>query len=218
MGEVARAVPGLNVITTVPMSEKRAGRIGQYLVGSWPFEKGGARSAAYTAPRGFVRVMPEDLDLPISKHILLGDYLTKGQANVWPKYVALVPRALDKVELTIQELEREGHKVGNIGVISAFRTPSYNAGGGNTAGRGALSRHMYGDAIDFYIDSNRDGRMDDLNRDGRIDKSDARVIGSAAERVERQYPAMVGGIGIYAPTGGHSGFVHLDTRGSRARW
>jgi hypothetical protein len=44
------------------------------------------------------------------------------------------------------------------------------------------------------------------------------VIVRAAERVEREHPRLVGGIGLYAPTGAHAGFVHLDTRGYRARW
>jgi uncharacterized protein YcbK (DUF882 family) len=103
-------------------------------------------------------------------------------------------------------------------VISGFRTPGYNAGGGDTSGRGALSRHMYGDAMDWFVDDDRDGRMDDLNGDGRIDIDDGRVMVKAAEAVEREHPDLVGGIGLYAPTGAHAGFVHIDTRGFRARW
>jgi uncharacterized protein YcbK (DUF882 family) len=137
---------------------------------------------------------------------------------VWPKYVALQPQVLDKVELTLQELERSGHPVKDIFVVSAFRTPSYNEGGGNTAGRAALSRHMYGDAMDIAVDNDGDGRMDDLNGDGRVTVADARVIGEAADRVEKAHPELIGGIGIYSPTGAHSGFVHIDTRGYRARW
>ena len=111
-----------------------------------------------------------------------------------------------------------GHPVENVGVISGFRTPQYNAHGGNTSGRGNFSRHMYGDAMDFYIDNDGDGRMDDLNQDGQVDIEDARIVGEAAERVEEQYPEYVGGIGVYDPTGAHSGFVHVDVRGYRARW
>jgi hypothetical protein len=219
LGNAAREIPGMSVATLVPMSEKKRGYVGQYLVGSWPFENGARpRSPAYTPPRGFIQVTPDNLGTRITEHLKLGDYLTKGQTNVWPKYVVMVPRELDKIELTMQELEREGHPVEKIGIISAFRTPNYNVEGGNPAGRAALSRHMYGDAMDIYIDNNHDGRMDDLNGDGRIDVKDARVIGHAAEQVERNNPSMVGGIGIYAPTGAHSGFVHIDTRGFRARW
>ena len=214
-----RSVPDLNVLTLVPLSEKRGGRIGSYQIGNWPYERGGRpRSSAYAPPRGLVRVTPENLDLPVSDHFRLRDFVTKGQQNVWPKYVALSPQLLDKLELTIQELNASGTPVQRVGTISGFRTPSYNAGGGDTSGRGALSRHMYGDAMDWFVDNDGDGSMDDLNRDGRVNKEDARVIGLAAERVEKKYPGLVGGIGLYPPTGAHNGFVHIDTRGYRARW
>lgn len=214
-----RAVPDLSVITLVPLSEKRAGRIGSYIIGEWPFESGGRPpSTAYSPPPGLVRVTPENQDLFVSRHFRLRDFLTKGQSDVWPKYVALSPLLLDKLELTIDALEAMGHPVQQVGVISGFRTPSYNRSGGDPAGRGALSRHMYGDAMDFFVDNDRDGRMDDLNGDGRVDTGDGRVIVRAAERVEREHPRVVGGIGLYTPTGAHAGFVHLDTRGYRARW
>jgi hypothetical protein len=214
-----RRIPDFAVVSPVPIAEKQQGRIGRYLIGSWPNETGGTpRSPAYAPPRGLIRVMPENLDLTLSRHLRLRHFVTKGQVDVWPKYVLVSPRLLDKVELTIDELNRTGTRVERIGVISGFRTPSYNAGGGNTSGRGALSRHMYGDALDWFVDNDSDGRMDDLNGDGSIDADDGRVIVNAAERVGRQHPTLVGGIGLYRPTGAHSGFVHLDTRGYRARW
>jgi hypothetical protein len=208
-----RAVPNLNVITLVPAGEVREGRLGGYRIGSWP-----SRTGVYAPPRGFVRVTPENMNTYVSTHFQLKDFLTKGQENVWPKYVVLSTRLLDKLELTLQELEAAGHPVENVFVVSGFRTPWYNASGGNTQGRGALSRHMYGDASDIAIDNDRDGRMDDLNGDGTVNVRDARIIAEAAQRVEQKYPTLVGGIGIYRPTGGHNGMVHIDTRGSRARW
>jgi hypothetical protein len=214
-----RRVPDLTVLSMVPLAERRGGRFGRYLVGTWPHEDGGTpRSPAYAPPRGMIRVTPENLDLPVSRHFRLRHFVTKGQEDVWPKYVLISPRVLDKLELTIDELNRSGVRVERVGVISGFRTPTYNSGGGDTGGRGALSRHMYGDAMDWFVDNDGDGRMDDLNGDGRVDIEDARIIARAAERVERQHPHLVGGIGIYAPTAAHSGFVHLDTRGYRARW
>lgn len=218
MADALRPASDVSVITLVPLTAKENGRIGTYRVGSWPFERGGAPKPVYEPPPGLVKVTPENMNLWVSEHIQLKDFMTKGQVDVWPKYVALQPKVLDKVELTIQELEKMGHPVKNIFVVSAFRTPEYNAGGGNTQGRGALSRHMYGDAVDWCVDNDGNGRMDDLNGDGRVTVADAKVIGEAAERVERAHPEMIGGIGIYSPTGAHSGFVHLDTRGFRARW
>jgi hypothetical protein len=217
-----RRVADLTVLTPVPTTALEGGRIGSYLVGEWPGRSARAahlRGAEYDAPRGLVAVTPENMGLPISRHLVLGDFITKGQEGVWPKYVVISPRVLDKLELTIQELERMGYPVENVGVISAFRTPHYNAHGGATAGRGAVSRHMYGDAIDFYIDNTRSGGMDDLNGDGRVDMADLRLVVEAAERVERRYPQYEGGIGLYRPRpGAHSGFIHIDTRGYRARW
>jgi hypothetical protein len=218
MGDAVRPVPDFAVLRLVPLSEKKSGRIGSYVIGNWPNETGRPRSPVYAPPRGLVRVTPENLNTRISEHFQLRDFLTKGQENVWPKYVALSPRLLDKLELTIQELEKTGHPVKDVGVISGFRTPHYNAHGGETGGRGQLSRHMYGDAMDIYIDNDGDGRMDDLNGDGKVDFGDARTLAAAADRVEKQYPSLIGGIGTYRATGAHAGFVHIDTRGFRARW
>jgi hypothetical protein len=77
---------------------------------------------------------------------------------------------------------------------------------------------MYGDAADVAIDNDGSGRMDDLNGDGRVTVADARIIAEAAQRVELRHPHLVGGIGVYPPTAAHSGFVHIDARGYRARW
>jgi hypothetical protein len=214
-----RKVPDLAVLSMVPMSEVRGGRIGRYIVGEWPAGRTtGPRPDAYRPPRGLIRVTQADLDVPVSRHFRVRHFLTKGQDDVWPKYVLISPRLLDKLELTIDELNASGVPVERIGVISGFRTPSYNAGGGNTAGRGALSRHMYGDAMDWFVDNDGDGRLDDLDGDGRTTIEDVRVMARAAERVEARYPDLVGGVGVYAPAAGHAGFLHIDTRGYRARW
>jgi uncharacterized protein YcbK (DUF882 family) len=218
MRDAIRPASDVSVITLVPLSEKHEGSIGSYRIGNWPFEQGGAPKPVYRPPAGLIRVTPQNKEMWLSEHIQLKDFITKGQEDVWPKYVAVQPRVLDKVELVIQELEAMGHPVENIFAVSGFRTPAYNAGGGNTVGRGQLSRHMYGDAMDIAVDNDRNNIMDDLNGDGRINLDDARVIGAAVDRVERKYPNLVGGMHYYPPTGGHQGMVHIDTRGFRARW
>ena len=127
-------------------------------------------------------------------------------------------RLLDKLELTIDQLERSGTPVERVGVISGFRTPSYNSGGGDTSGRGALSRHMYGDAADIWVDGDNDGYIDDLNGDGRHDIRDAALLLRAVERVEQKHPELTGGAGLYESNDHHGPYVHVDVRGSRARW
>ena len=85
-------------------------------------------------------------------------------------------------------------------------------------GRAKLSRHQYGDAADVWVDNDGDWYMDDLNRDGRSDTGDVRVMLRAVEAVERKYPELLGGAGIYRDNGAHGPFIHIDTRGSKARW
>ena len=222
-GKALQPVKDLRFITMLPFSAKQRGRIGLYYIGSWPAE-GGARgpskapSDRYANPRGFIQVTLENRDTPVSEHFQLRDFLTKNQPNVWPKYLVLEMRLVDKLELVLADLQSRGVNTKGVVVMSGFRTPSYNSGGGNTAGRANLSRHMYGDASDVYIDNDGNGTMDDINRDGRVDVGDARFMLEAVDRVERQYPALVGGAGVYIACCGHGPFIHIDTRGYRARW
>ena len=214
-----REVEDISVVTLVPRSAKRAGQIGSYRLGTWPFENGGKpRSPRYAAPAGFIEVTPETQNFQISKHFRVRQFLTKDQFNVWPKYVLIDPLLIDKLELTIEELQRQGVRVEHVHVMSGFRTPRYNAGGGNTAGRANLSRHMYGDGADVYVDNNRDGQPDDITGDGRVNTRDAEKFAAAAEAVEGRHRSLLGGIGIYTACCGPGPFTHIDVRGSRARW
>jgi hypothetical protein len=207
------------VITLHPFTSKRADRIGGYRLGFWPAERRRMTPTAYANPTGFIEVTSDDdATTPVSEHFRLGDFLTHDQAHIWPKYLVLREDLIDKLELVIAELERSGVSVRTMRVMSGFRTPQYNAKGGNTAGRAELSRHMYGDAADVFVDNDGDGRMDDLNRDGRVDSRDAKVIVAASEKVERAHSDLVGGAGVYRATSAHGPFAHIDVRGKRARW
>ena len=214
-----REVGDMSIVTLVPRTAKRQGRIGEYRLGTWPFEGGGRpKTPRYAAPAGFIQVTPQNQNFRVSEHFQLRQFLTKNQFDVWPKYLLLDPLLIDKLELTIQELKKEGVRVEHVHVMSGFRTPSYNAGGGNTSGRANLSRHMYGDGADVYVDNDRDGQPDDITGDGRVTVRDAERFAAAAERVERNHRSLVGGIGIYVACCGHGPFTHVDVRGHRARW
>ena len=223
MGRALKPIADFRVITMLPFEAKVGGRIGSYRIGSWPAEHGArvptkAPPDRYANPRGFIEVTPENQNTFVSEHFQLKDFLTHDQQNVWPKYLVLSPRLIDKLELVLKDLQGRGIDTKGVVVMSGFRTPQYNAGGGETSGRADLSRHMYGDASDIYIDNDGNGVMDDLNRDGRVDINDSRVILEAEERVERAYPELVGGGGLYRAASGHGPFIHIDTRGYRARW
>lgn len=219
MNKAARAIDDISIITLVPRSQKRGGRIGPYYLGNWPFEKGGKpKTERYAPPAGFIEVTQENQNFLVSEHFRLRDFLTKGQGNVWPKYLLLDPLLIDKLELTVKELEAGGVRVEHVFVMSGFRTPNYNERGGNTSGRANLSRHMYGDAADFYVDNDQNGYPDDITGDGRVTTADAEKTARAAEAVERKHPSLVGGVGIYKACCGHGPFTHVDVRGYRARW
>ncbi|HET7452793.1 MAG TPA: hypothetical protein VFL12_08640 [Thermoanaerobaculia bacterium] len=206
-------------VVLTPFAEKVNGRIGQYALGRWPYEDGSTPlTPAYADPRGFVEVTPQNASLHVSEHFTLGQFVTKNQTNLWPKYIVLQPQLLDKLELTIAKLRETGHPVRSLFVMSGFRTPDYNALDLGPKARSKVSRHMYGDAADVYPDDHGTGMMDDLNGDGRVDLADAKILADAAEAVEREHPSLVGGIGIYPGNRAHGPFVHIDVRGKRARW
>jgi len=62
--------------------------------------------------------------------------------------------------------------------------------------------------------------MDDLNHDGRVDVDDSKYLYDAVERLlaEPGYGRFQGGMGFYHATAAHPPFVHVDVRGSKARW
>ena len=225
IGNAIRPIADFNLISIRPRSDKQNGRVGLYYLGSWPGETGGgvkapakAPAERYRPPSGFIEVTQENADTKISEHFKLRDFLTHDQPNVWPKYVVIELRNVDKLELVLTDLQQHGINVDGVRVLSGFRTPQYNRGGGDPSGRAGLSRHMYGDAADIFIDNDHNGAMDDLNHDGRIDINDSRVILAAVDRVEAAHPELIGGAGVYPAESGHGPFIHIDSRGYHARW
>ena len=208
----------LVVVTMAPFARGAVGRLHGYRVGAWPSGRRSTTDPRYRAPAGYIPVTPENAATAVSKRFRLADFLTHDQQTVWPKVLVLRSVLLDKLELIGDELERSGMP-GQLHVMSGFRTPQYNAQGvGRKGGRAGESRHMYGDAADIFVDADGDGRMDDLDGDGRVNVRDARILFAAAERVEARHPALVGGLSAYPANAAHGPFVHVDVRGTRARW
>ncbi|HET7903296.1 MAG TPA: D-Ala-D-Ala carboxypeptidase family metallohydrolase, partial [Candidatus Eisenbacteria bacterium] len=186
--------------------------------GNWPARVPGAVDPRYAPPAGFIPVTPENQSTPVSKRFRLRDFLTHDQKDVWPKVLVLRVELLDKLELIGDELERRGLP-GSLRIMSGFRTPQYNAKGvGANSGRAGRSRHMYGDAADVFVDANDDGVMDDLDGDGSVTIRDAEVLYAVVEGVEGRHPELVGGLSAYRANSEHGPFVHVDARGTRARW
>lgn len=227
-GDVARA-PGVRAvdfggaggsafsfITLTPWGKKLGSYINGYHLGMWPSERR-AMPTNYDNPAGFIEVTPANLTTKLSAHFALRDFVTHDQASVWPKYVVLREELLDKLELVLGSLQSMGVATQHVVVLSGFRSPQYNSRGAGE-GMAQASRHQFGDGADIIIDADRDGRMDDLNHDGRVDFQDTQVIDRAVGLVERKYPELVGGLGLYQATGPSGPFAHIDVRGTRARW
>ena len=199
-----------------PFAHKRGEMLGFYRLGRWPAERW-MMAANYLNPDGFVEVQPGNVDTRLSDHFRLGDFLTHDQQTVWPKYVVLEERLIDKLELVLRELGDRGIDHSRVVVLSGFRAPYYNDLRIDE-GAARASRHQFGDAVDIIIDADGDGRMDDLNRDRRTDLRDLNAIGAAVASVERRFPELIGGLGTYAAMGPSGPFAHIDVRGTSARW
>ena len=196
------AEPSLAVM--VPFSRKLGDQVNGYRIGWYLAERLGA---GYDHPAGFVEVRPEMLGLSITKHLKLADFVTHDdQKEVWPKYVALNPRLLDKLELVFTDLGSRVRPGLVVDMHSGFRSPLHNSQVENAA---RDSRHMYGDAADLAIDA--DG-------DGRITMTDELLVMLAVERVEERNPDLVGGLGLYTSARFRKPYVHIDARGKRTRW
>jgi uncharacterized protein YcbK (DUF882 family) len=189
----------------VPRTEKKGAVLNGYEMGFYRGDR--ARRSDPEAPIGFVRIDSADLQMPVSAHFRLADFLTRDRQSTWPRYAAVDPRLLDKLELVLAEISvwtgsREPGPLA-LDVHSSFRTPQHNRVVQSAA---RDSRHQLGDAIDLAVDA---------NRDGYVNSKDAKLLTMAVDIVERTHPDLVGGMGVYSRT---RPYVHIDARGTKVRW
>jgi len=181
-----------------------------YPVGSYP--KPLKKLDAYEAPLYFLSVPNSKEKRPLSKHFDAKDFLCK-QPSSYPKYLVVQTSLINLLEEMLDELYRRKIPVKNFVIMSGYRTPLYN----RRIGSSKHSRHMYGDAADIYVDDNHDGIFDDLDGDGKTTDKDTKYLADLAEYVQNKL-YIKGGIGIYKRTANHPRFLHVDTRGYKARW
>lgn len=206
-GEERRVLDEMTLSVLVPFEEKSNGLINGYRIGTYIAERLGRQS---DRPQGFIEVDAQNAGLSVSKHLRLADFLQPDGDRSWPRYVALSPELLDKLELVLAEIERvrgDGERIAvRINVHSGYRTPAYNA---TVRFAARDSRHQQGDAIDIAIDA--DG-------DGRFTAHDVLRVAIAVEKVERKHPDLAGGLGLYTSRRVRTPYAHIDVRGRAARW
>jgi hypothetical protein len=204
---IAQRITEPRLAVLVPFELKLGSSLNGYQIGRYPAEWSHNEQAE--RPAGFAEVHADQLDLPLTRHLKLRDFITHDSQTIWPRYVAIDPRVLDKMELVLVELARrrgEERIDFEIEVHSGFRTPLHNSG---VEGSARDSRHLYGDAADVAIDADGDGKLTIF---------DAYRVESAVDWVERLHPELAGGLGVYSSRRFATPYCHIDARGERKRW
>jgi len=192
------------------------GMLNGYRIGEYPSTplKG---NPIYLPPPGFIEVTTENQDTKVSPHFTLKQFVCKEDTTrAFPKYVVLKERLPLKLEAVLQRVNALGVHVATLNVMSAYRTPYYN----HAIGDVKYSMHQWGSAADVYVDPEKKNRMEDLNRDKRVDIEDAKFLYDDIEEMLslQEFKKFQGGMGYYPATSAHPPFVHVDVRGTPARW
>ena len=206
----------IHAFVMVPASRVRNGMLNGYRIGDYPREPLHG-NPLYVAPPGFIEVTAENQHTKVSPHFTLKQFVCKEDTSkTFPKYVVLQEKLPLKLEAVLERVNGLGVKVNTLHVMSAYRTPFYN----HAIGDVKYSMHQWGSAADIYIDPLDSDRMVDLNHDGRIDIGDSKFLYDEIERLltTPEYRRLQGGLGYYPATSAHPPFVHVDVRGSAARW
>lgn len=199
----------IQVFVMTPATQVRNGMLEGYRIGVYP-DPNNKHGKIYQPPPGFIRVTRETVDLPISEHYRLGTFLCPG-GNRFPKFLVLNEALILKLEKVTHEFHRLRLLRGRISFLSTYRSPAYNV----KPGQARYSRHMWGSALDMFIDEHgKPGWMDDLNRDGKVDIKDAILMFKVIDAMSRRgaLKGMEGGLGIYPGTQNHGPFIHMDVR------
>jgi len=206
----------LRAIVLVPSTEIKDGYLNGYRIGDYPQPLKG--NPVYTRPRGFVEVTKENQDTKLTPHFALKQFICKEDTSkTFPKYLIVQERLLLKLEAILGEVNEElGVHVDTLHIMSAYRTPFYN----HAIGDVKYSMHQFGSAADIYIDPEKKDRMADLNHDRVVDMNDSKYLYDHIETwlTTKPFARLQGGMGYYAATPAHPPFVHVDVRGTKARW
>ena len=206
----------LHAFVMVPAINVRNGMLNGYRIGDYPATPLNG-NPNYLPPPGFIEVTKKNQHTRVSPHFTLEQFLCKEDTTRnFPKYVLFKERLPLKLEAVLERVNAMGFAVDTLHVMSAFRTPFYN----HAIGDVTYSMHQWGSAADIYVDPRNNDRMADLNHDGRVDIEDAKVLHDEVERMltDRDLARLQGGMGYYPANAAHPPFVHVDVRGTAARW
>lgn len=203
----------IHAFVMVPATEVTDGLLNGYRIGEYP----ASSNPLYRRPAGFIEVTAANQDTKVSPHFRIKQFLCKEDTTKrFPKYILLKERLPLKLEAVLERVNVMGFDVETLHVMSAFRTPYYN----HAIGDVRFSMHQWGSAADIYIDPSRKDRMADVNHDGQVDIQDSKRLYDEIEQMlaSKPFARYQGGMGFYPATAAHPPFVHVDVRGTAARW
>jgi hypothetical protein len=215
-GPAKKDTIAVHAFVMVPASEVKDGLLNGYRIGAYPARplKG---NPMYLPPPGFVEVTRENERTKLSPHFRLAQFVCKEDpTKQYPKYVLFKERLPLKLEAVLDRVHAMGFRADTLHVMSAYRTPFYN----HAIGDVPYSMHQWGSAADIYVDPRGNDQMADLNHDGRVDMDDSKFLYDDIERMlaSKEFARFQGGLGFYRGTAAHPPFVHVDVRGTAARW
>ncbi|MFW5809789.1 MAG: peptidase M15A [Halanaerobium sp.] len=205
----------INVFVLHPREEKNGQYLDDFRIGNYP-EIPEDKKEHYSKPEGFLKIEKSMLDLNLSPHFTMKQFLT-NQTEELPQFIAIQESLLLKLELFLEEVNKAGYQADTFGIVSIYRTPYFNRELGNDTD---FSRHIFGDAADIYIDNDGDDWMDDLNGDGQSNKTDADVLAELAVEFDQKdkFSHLQGGVCSYKGNGVRGSFIHIDSRGFHTTW
>lgn len=205
----------INVFVLHPREKKNGQYIENFRIGNYP-EIPADKKDYYTKPDGFWKIDESILDLKLTPHFKVKQFLTR-QSSELPQFIAIQESLLLKLEFFLEEVNNAGYQAETFGIVSLYRSPYFNKKIGNNTD---FSRHLYGDAADIYIDNSGNSWMDDLNGDGQSTKADADILYELAVKFDqkKEFSHLQGGVCSYKGNGVRGPFIHIDTRGFHVSW
>lgn len=205
----------LNVFVLHPFKKKNGQYMEDFKIGYYP-DIPADKKGYYSRPDGFLKIEEHLLSLNLTPHFTMNQFVTNQSAK-FPQYIVLQESLLLKLEYFLEEINRAGYKAETFGIVSIYRSPYFNKKLGNNTD---LSRHLFGDAADIYIDNTGNQWMDDLNGDGKSNIEDSNILFDLAVKFDQKekFSQLQGGLCSYKGNGVRGPFLHIDSRGFHVSW
>ncbi len=214
-GEGSASEIKINVFVLHSRAEKNGQYLDDFRIGYYP-DIPADKKEYYSKPDGFLKIDESMLGVKLTPHFKMEQFLT-NQSDRLPQFIAIQESLLLKLEFFLEEINKAGYYAETFGIVSIYRSPYFNKKIGNNTN---LSRHLFGDAADIYIDNTGNQWMDDLNGDGKSTIADSDILYDLAVNFDQkeEFAHLQGGVSSYKGNGVRGPFIHIDTRGFHVSW